>query len=218
MTKSFSWSYSSLTAFELCPAKYHYDRTHKTPSGEAAEYGIAVHKAFEDYVKDQKPLPVGTRVHQKYLDKLIRLGPAPMTEKRIALNRNFQQVAWTDDSAWLRGIIDFMNVDLTADLGILIDMKTGKRRLNWEQVSLQAAMARCANLWLTRLIIGYYWTKLKRSDVRKYQFPDVPNTWQTFIPRAAAMEEGVVNEEYSPKQNFLCRSYCDNRRCKFNGL
>ena len=60
MTKSPAWSYSSITLFDQCPKKYYHLRVAKDikePESEAMLYGTAVHKAAEDYIKDDKPIP-----------------------------------------------------------------------------------------------------------------------------------------------------------------
>ena len=55
-----AWSYSMLTAFETCPHQFYRVRVLKDvveEQGEAALWGDRVHKALENRVRDQEPLP-----------------------------------------------------------------------------------------------------------------------------------------------------------------
>ena len=57
-------SYSSIKDFEGCARRYHEVRIlkkFKSTDTEATLYGTAVHKAFEEHIRDKKPLPESLR-------------------------------------------------------------------------------------------------------------------------------------------------------------
>jgi hypothetical protein len=68
-------SYSSLKLFDQCPRKYYHLRVVKDvrePVSEAMSYGTNMHKAAEDYVKDDVPLPAHFTYIKSTLDNLMR--------------------------------------------------------------------------------------------------------------------------------------------------
>jgi len=59
MKPKYTWSYSSLDLFKQCPQKYYRLRVVKDvkdPPTEHLTYGLAVHKAAEEYVRDGTPI------------------------------------------------------------------------------------------------------------------------------------------------------------------
>lgn len=216
INKQFAWSYSALTSFELCPAKWDYEKRHKPDfSGGAAVFGKMVHKKFELYVQDGAKLPLDLQHHKPRLDKLKAMGEI-LAEQKLCLTKRFQPTGWFDDDAWVRGIVDFAAVTKQG-VGIICDYKTGKRRLNWEQVQMQAAMLDCYDLELEGYLIGYYWTKAKKFDVAQFRREDITKLWLDILPRAKKMEEDVAEQNFPSIQNFLCRKYCSNKNCRYHG-
>ncbi len=56
----YTWSYSSIGLFKQCPQKYYRIRVKKDvvePESDAMRYGTEVHKAAEDYIKEDTPIP-----------------------------------------------------------------------------------------------------------------------------------------------------------------
>jgi ATP-dependent helicase/DNAse subunit B len=69
------WSPSALSDYKNCPFAYYRKRVVKDvkdEGGEALQWGNKVHKAFELYIKEGKPLPDVLKEHQKLLDVLAR--------------------------------------------------------------------------------------------------------------------------------------------------
>jgi hypothetical protein len=67
-----SWSYSSISLFEQCPKKYFHLRVEKDikePTSEQMNYGLEVHKAAEDYISKDTPIPPQFSYMQEMLDK-----------------------------------------------------------------------------------------------------------------------------------------------------
>lgn len=70
---SYSWSYSSLDLFQQCPHKYYrlkVKKDIKEPVGEHLVYGLDMHKAAEEYIKDGKPIPERFNYLTPVLNKL----------------------------------------------------------------------------------------------------------------------------------------------------
>ena len=74
--KPFSWSYSSLDLYKTCPQKYYRLRVVKDivePESEAMRYGKELHKAAEDYIKLDTPIPAKFSFLEGPLSKLKTL-------------------------------------------------------------------------------------------------------------------------------------------------
>ena len=59
-SKSPSWSFSSLKAFQNCPKQYYHTKVlkqHPVEETEAIRYGSRFHKAAEEYIRDGVMVP-----------------------------------------------------------------------------------------------------------------------------------------------------------------
>ena len=73
---SYSWSYSSLDLFQQCPHKYYrlkVKKDIKEPVSEHLVYGLDMHKAAEEYIKEGKPIPERFKYLTPVLNKLKRV-------------------------------------------------------------------------------------------------------------------------------------------------
>lgn len=212
------WSYSALSAWELCPRKYFHEsiaKTYKQKPNEAADYGTTVHKAFELRLKNGKPLPLDLRHHEPVMKKLEDANGEGMTEQKVAINQNFQGTGFFDSDVWMRAIVDYTK--LSGGNMIVLDYKTGKMQDGFEQVKLQAAAMFCILPEAESAKVGYYWTKEKKLTLDTLTRKDLPELWNSVLPRVNRMQEAVVKEEFPARQNFLCKRHCPVKTCPFNG-
>ena len=87
MSVKYSWSYSALDLYKQCPHKYYRLRIAKDiiePPTEHLNYGLAVHKAAEEYIRDGKPIPEKYAFIKEPLDKLNAI----KGEKHCELRQN----------------------------------------------------------------------------------------------------------------------------------
>ena len=69
-----AWSHSALKDFEGCARRYHEVRVLKNYEQKPTEqirYGKELHKAAEDYVKDNTPIPPQFSFVQPTIDALL---------------------------------------------------------------------------------------------------------------------------------------------------
>lgn len=218
MAKSFAWSYSALDGFHQCPKKHYFEKINKKypfQSNPAADYGKALHKAFELYATKNKPLPMDMLHHQPFLDNLLGLGTEFLGEQKLALTRDFKPTGWFDNDVWCRSIIDL--VVMRDDSAIICDYKSGRRVDTFDQVDHQAAMLAVYKPEIMNYTTGYYYTKEKAMVRHALPACDMTKVWQKFYPRVELMEKMIVDDEFPAKQNFLCKSYCPVKECKYNG-
>lgn len=140
-----AWSYSAIKTFEQCPKKYYHLKEAKDVqdvSGEAANYGSAVHVAAEEFVRDGTPIP------PKYsfvigVVKTLQARPGEhLPEVKLGVRKEedgtFTPTDFDDPEAWYRGIADLLIID--GHEAVCIDYKTGKssRYADMKQLDLLA--------------------------------------------------------------------------------
>ncbi len=123
------WSYSSLKLFEQCPKKYFHLRVakdHEEPESEAMLYGTRFHKAAEDYIKEDKPLPSYFTFVKSALDNLKQLPGEKLCEYEMGVTEALEPCGFKDPNVWFRGIADLLVINREAGEARVLDYKTGK--------------------------------------------------------------------------------------------
>jgi hypothetical protein len=213
-----AWSFSSLTAFETCARRYYLTRVAKTvtePQTEATTHGNEVHKAFEDAVLKQQPLPDKYVELQPIATKLCTAKGKREAELKLAIDKSFRPVKWFDKSAWCRGIVDLSIENGTK--AVAIDYKTGKRKPDSTQLMLFAALLFHSKQYLQTITTSFVWFKDKKLDTEKYDREQIGSIWQEFMPRVQRMEHAYDKDKWVAQPSGLCRSWCPCTDCEFNG-
>lgn len=213
-----AWSYSSLTAFETCPRRYHLTKVVKTvkePPTEATTHGNDVHKAFEDAVIKQQPMPPKYDEWQPIVMRLQSAKGKREPELKLAINKSFQPVTWFDKTAWCRGIVD-LSIE-NGDKALALDYKTGKRKPDSTQLQLFAALLFHHKPYLENITTSFVWLKEKKLDTERFERGQIGNIWQEFMPRVQRMETAFEKDKWIPQPSGLCRAWCPCTDCEFNG-
>lgn len=127
---SFSWSYSSIKTFQQCPKKYYHLKVAKDVKDEGSEatiYGQELHKAAEDYIKDDVPLNPQFGFIQDLLDSLKKIPGEKYCELKLGIAlRDGKYVAcdFFAKDVWWRGVADL--VIINGDTAYSVDYKTSK--------------------------------------------------------------------------------------------
>ena len=127
---SITWSYSSLKTFEQCPKKYYHLRVLKDVKDQGSDatlYGQELHKAAEDYVKNNVPLPPKFSFLQDIVDSIKAIPGAILCEVKLGVRKTetgYEPCGFFDKDVWWRGIGDV--VILQNELAFSIDYKTSK--------------------------------------------------------------------------------------------
>lgn len=235
MSKPFAWSYSSLTAFETCPRRYYETRVAKTivePQGAPLLLGNAAHKCLELRVSRGTPIPKliqvtatdGSTVSQSsdgweaMIEAILAkasTGTDVVVERQICLDDRFCETDWFSKDAWVRGVID---LGLIKDnKALLVDWKTGKRRLDSDQLQLFSALA--MHVWpkLERVVTGFVWLKSRDVDKEQYARADIPEIWGKFLPRVKRMKQAFDVNTWPERPSGLCKHWCPVTTCQHNG-
>lgn len=213
-----AWSHSALTAFETCAYRYYRTKVVKDavePPGEAALWGSTVHKHLENRAKDGTPLPEYLRHHEPMMQRLLDRDGERLIEAQIALDRNLNPTGWFDPSAWCRGIIDFGVVN--EKKGVLLDYKTGKRKVDNDQMKLFAAFSFAKFPWVEKITTAFVWLKENKVDKQEFTREDVPIIWQGVLPRVQRFELAYEKASWPAKPSGLCKNWCHVKSCAHCG-
>lgn len=216
----YSWSYSSLDLFQQCPHKYYrlkVKKDIKEPPSEHLAYGLDMHKAAEEYIKDNKPIPEKFKFVQSALDKLKAYEGDKLCEYRMGLTKNLDPCGFFDKKAWWRGIADL--IILKDDSARIVDYKTGK----------SAKHADTKQLEILSLAVFKHFPKVKRvkggllfvvaNEFVKDEY-DVENSdtyWQRWLTGTLQLEKAFEVDVWNPRPNFTCKKWCPVKDCTHNG-
>ena len=135
-----AWSHTMLECFEQCEKKwYHkYILGEKEPSSPALEYGNKVHKALEENLKNDAPLPEDLQKYYSLLAavRLASKGKKQYVELRLGVDNKLKPVEFFDKGVWGRSAADV--VLKNEDALWVGDWKTGKIREKETQMKILA--------------------------------------------------------------------------------
>jgi CRISPR/Cas system-associated exonuclease Cas4 (RecB family) len=216
-----TWSYSSLKTFEQCPKKYYHLRVLKDVKDEGSEatiYGQEVHKAAEEYIRDDVPVPKKFEFLQDVLDAFKIIEGQKHCELRLGVKQTpdgYAPCGFFDRDVWWRGIGDLIIVRDTQAFSI--DYKTSKnsKYADMKQLDVLAAalflhfpQLELIKSGLVFVVSGEFIYKEHYAELRDSYF----STFDEGLDRlAAAQETGVWNANSGP----LCR-FCPVTSCEHN--
>lgn len=214
------WSYSSLTAFETCPRRFHITRIAKLikePQTEATLWGNEVHKALELAVAGTKPLGANFTQYQPIVDRVRAAKGRKFTEQKFGLTSSFRPTEFFGKDVWFRGVLDL--VITTPKVGVVLDHKTGKVKTDGDQLKLFAAATFAQHPYLETVKTGYIWLAHDKVTTQEFKKDDVPGIWQEFLPRIQRMEKAQDDDKWLPNPSGLCKAWCPvgKKLCEFCG-
>jgi len=220
MTVKYTWSYSSINLFKQCPHKYYRLRVVKDivePPAEHLNYGLAVHKAAEDYLGKGTPIPEKYIFIKEHLDKLNLIKGEKLCEYKMGLTSNLEPCGFFDKDVWWRGVADLIIIN--GDKAYVIDYKTGK----------SAKYADTKQLELLSCALFKHFPDVKKvkggllfvvaNDLVKdnYQSDQEGVYWTKWLEDTQRLEAAIQNDVWNKKPNFSCRSWCSITDCEYNG-
>jgi hypothetical protein len=221
-TKDWSWSYSKLKNFEVCPKKHYevdlaktYVETQSDDPDSALNWGNRVHDAFKRALTGQEPLPAEMVAvgYQKWVDRVLK-GPGDLlVEQKYAINRQFQKTSYFANDAWYRGIGDVVRLD--KDIALILDWKTGKILEDSVQLMLMAQCLFSHYPALRYVRSEFVWLKEDCTTPELFSRQEVADQWVQLIERVNALEHASKTMTYPPKPGYLCKKYCPVESCPF---
>jgi hypothetical protein len=216
LAKKLAWSFSALSVFETCRKKFYHLKVAKDVKdgdSEAASEGKAKHEALYNYVFKDKPLPINMRMYQKVADAYkSRKGRVDdiQGELKLCLDDKFQPVEWFAKTAWVRAILDLLLV--RGNVAVLVDWKTGKRKDDFTQLELAAAILSQYMPELEEFHLIFEWLQDGERSKQVIKKDDLKQVWTNFLPRVNEIEEARKTTEFPASPSGLC-GWCPVTSC-----
>lgn len=209
-----------LTAFETCPRRFYLTRIAKVVTekqSEATLHGNEVHKALERHVGGETPLPPKYEEYRPMADRLKAAPGKKLVEYKFALTRALAPTTYFAQDAWCRGVLDYALVK--PKTAVVLDYKTGKRKVDADQLRLFAGAALATWPYVESVNTGYAWLQSGTLDVETYTQADKQPIFQEFSIRVHRMETAFRNEDWPARPSGLCREWCPVGRnnCEYCG-
>lgn len=216
---TFSWSYSALNTFEICPKRhYHYNIAKDIPYDKENQFageGLDLHRAFNDRIVKATPLPLGMGQFEGLLSKVLGTGGSVHSEVKLAITSAFTPTAWRGSSAWLRTVVDCTVVQ--GATAALFDWKSGKPRSDITQLQIMSAAMLHHVGELQRVRAALVYLNYDQVEREEYTRADLPDIWNELLPRVRKLERAIMDQEFPAKVNGLCRRYCAVVSCPHHG-
>lgn len=218
------WSWSVYELFQTCPRKYEKtylkkefvepedNRTH-------ADWGEHVHRALQAAVETDQPLPDNMRLLG--LEPLVRQLRAAkgtiLVEQKLGLTKKLEPCDFFDNqNIWVRAIGDYVCINTSGTRALILDYKTGKRKLT-DQLKLLALVLFQHYPNLETVDAGFVWIKLLgKIDVETYHRKDRARLWKAFMPTLTQMVDSFKLDIWPTKRNGLCLKYCPVSSCAYH--
>ena len=217
--KPFTWSYSRLKNFEVCP-KRHYEidiaKSYKEGDSEQLLWGNAVHDALAKRCgKDQKPLPQGMEAYEPWAQKVLAGGGDIYVEQNLAISEQFTSTGYFEDNTWFRAKGDLIKI--IGDIALVVDWKTGKILEDSVQLALSAACIFAKFPHLKAIRASFVWLKEDAESSETFYPSDMPGMWRGLWPRIEALKAAHEHQNYPPIPCRMCRAWCAVKACPNNG-
>jgi len=216
---SIKWSYSSLSLFQQCPKKYYHLRVVKDvvdPPSDQIRYGLEVHKAAEDYIKDGVPLAPYLSYMQTALDALIAKPGEKLCEYKMGLTEDMQACDFYAKNVWWRGIADL--VILNGDEAKILDYKTGKSTYaDTKQLEILSLATFKHFPQVTTVKAGLLFVVHTAFVKADFDSDKQDELWKYWTKETDRLKAAYDNDVWNPKTNFTCKAWCNVRDCAHNG-
>jgi CRISPR/Cas system-associated exonuclease Cas4 (RecB family) len=213
----FTWSYSSLKEYLNCPKQYHEIKVLKNYVKEETDnmrYGKEVHKALEDYVKDNKPLVKNYKRFQPTLDSLLAIEGVKYPEHELAITFDKTPCKFDSKDRWVRGIIDLLIVD--GNTAYIVDYKTGSNKYpDPKQLKLMALLTFAHFPEVNKIKAGLLFVMHDSFMPEEYNRDSIDKLWLYFLSDLRRLELSFDNNLWIANPTGLC-GWCPVKKCEFH--
>tara|TARA_B100001057_G_scaffold35037_1_gene31736 strand:- start:261 stop:863 length:603 start_codon:yes stop_codon:yes gene_type:complete len=186
---------------------------------DAMTYGTAMHKAAEDYVGEDKPLPDKFMYVKGVLDELLAFRGTKLTEQRLGLTRDLKPCGFKDKDVWFRGIVDLAIVDTLGERAWIVDYKTGKstKYADKGQLELMALSIFKKFPDVKHINAALLFVVANEIIEAEYKIESSFDLWGKWLKKYARMEKAYETDVWNPRPSGLCYHHCPVLECVHNG-
>jgi len=206
--------------FETCPKQYYHVSVLKQfpfAETEATRYGTEFHKAAEDYMRDDTPIPERFAFARKMLEVLKAKPGDKHCELKMGLREDLTPCGFFDKDVWFRGIVDLAIIN--GEKAFIVDYKTGKsaQYADTGQLQLMALSLFAHFPQVTRVKSGLVFVIADKFVPADFNAADHDTLWAPWIKKYARMEKAHETGVWNPVPSGLCRKHCPVVECVHNG-
>lgn len=217
---NYTWSYSSLSLFQQCPRKFYRLKVVKDivePEGEHLIYGKELHKAAEEYVRDDKEIPPQFRFIKDYLDVFKKVEGRRLCEYQMGLTKSVEPCGFFDKGVWWRGIADLLVI--SDETALLVDYKTGKsaRYADTKQLEILSLAVFKHFPEVQHIKAGLLFVVSKEFIQCEFWPNGQKDMWSNWFNEIQRLEKAFEHDTWNPQPNFTCRNHCPVQDCEYHG-
>lgn len=208
-----AWSFSALTTFEQCPKKYYHLKVAKDfrdADSQASTDGKFIHDALYKRVIHNTPLPISLRHHEDICLKWIAADGEKNGEMKMALNSKFQPRDFFARDVWVRAVIDLLVT--RGSLAIINDWKTGKKKEDFTQLKLSAAVLSQYMPEIEEFRLVFTWLRDRDMSVETVTKAQLKQVWIDFHSRVTTLNKAVKTTNFPANPTPLC-GWCPVGSC-----
>ncbi len=222
MNKAAPWSFSRIKAFEQCPKQFYHEKVLKQypfVQTDAIIYGNEFHKACENYIGKNEPLPNKFLYVKEVLDNLNSRRGIKLCEKKLGVTANLEPCDFYSKDVWFRGIADLLIIDVVGNMAWVVDYKTGKsaKYADKGQLELMALSVFAHYPDIEKVNAGLVFVVANKLVKETYEIVDRANLWEKWTSNYATMEKAFEADVWNPRPSGLCRRHCPVTECPHNG-
>lgn len=210
------WSFSSLKQYVNCPRQYYEVKVlqnFQTKVSHQMQYGTDVHKALEEYTRDNIELPANYKRFQPLVDTLMEISGDKYFEYKMALTKDRLPCDFASKDYWVRGIADLLIVD--GDTAYVVDYKTGSNRYpDPKQLKLMALMVFANRPEVVTVKGGLLFVVHNSFVPETYVRTQIDSYWGAFLPDIQRLQMSLDTGNWSPNPSKLC-AWCPVKTCNF---
>jgi CRISPR/Cas system-associated exonuclease Cas4 (RecB family) len=214
-----AYSFSAIKSFQTCPKKHWHTRIRKDvleEEGEALLEGKRIHKAIERRVMNNILLPPDLRHMDGICQRFMDAPGTKQAEVKLAVNRDFQPVAFFDKTVFFRAVIDLVITNKTN--AVVVDWKTGNRiDDDFTQLKIGTAMLMQSMPEIESAVLAFIYTAAGQILPSSLDRSELSTVWADVIPLIERMERSEKTTDYPATPNGLCRRYCPVSSCPHHG-
>jgi hypothetical protein len=189
----------------------------KEPESEAMRYGTDVHKAAEEFVKNDTPIPEKFAFIRAPLEALLAKPGVKHCEYKMGLTRGLEPCGFFDKDVWWRGVADL--IVMWEDRAWVVDYKTGgsSKYADTKQLELMALGVFTHFPEVKKVKSGLLF--LVADDFVKADFHrhDEGIYWRQWLDDTLRLEKAYEVDVWNPRPNFTCKNWCPVKDCAHNG-
>lgn len=210
-------SFSAIKLFEQCPQRFYQEKVlSKFPyvQTEQAKRGEAIHKAFEEYIRDGVDLPEIAQPFRDWVEVFAQQDGDKHVEMKMAMDWQAKKTGYfRGKNIWIRG-----QFDLLVDQGgtaVIIDYKTGKSKYaDTGQLELMAVLAFIHFPKLEKItgaLVFIDESKVVKDTYSRDKMDTYIERWKS---RSIPIVQALTTRKFPMKQSGLC-AYCPVIDCPY---